>query len=263
MINSFTLSPEAVDILGEDRNVKLRQFPFEIPYSGATWDERAQIRGKVWAELERRKLVEKGREEPEVEQALKLLHGSDIAVAVTALEARSEDVFRARVAATGRAGVLAVQNERGVTIEFVDPRGLARICTNLLPDEPTGHLESATLSTVSEQKPARKTDNAQRDSWLGSAQATPRSRGGAEMRKAQQILALPVKRVGYFFVTGRDDRGTAVRLPAIGWRDTEEGRYSVTTRRNNNGEQWNTFAGADKPRMAQYLNEQFKQFQDR
>src|SRR5437879_4164084 len=98
MTNSFTLSPEAADILSEDLSLNLRQFPLEIPHFGATLDERARIRTKVWSDLEGRRLSERGRAEPEVEQALKLLHNADITVAVTSLEVKPEKVLRARVA---------------------------------------------------------------------------------------------------------------------------------------------------------------------
>ncbi|MEV0704632.1 ESX secretion-associated protein EspG [Saccharopolyspora sp. NPDC050389] len=84
--------------------------------------------------------------------------------------------------------------------------------------------------------------------------------GGGELRKVEKTMALPTRRVGYFVVTGRDGGGQPVRLPAIGWRDTEEGRYSVTTRRNNDGERWNTFGPADKPRLARCLDEQLAAF---
>lgn len=35
---------------------------------------------------------------------------------------------------------------------------------------------------------------------------------------------------------------------------TEEGRCSVTTCQNHDGQRWNTFSPADKPRLARYLD---------
>lgn len=76
----------------------------------------------------------------------------------------------------------------------------------------------------------------------------------------RRITELPTRRIGYFFVTGLDELGKPVQLPAVGWRDTEQGRYSVTTRRNHDGQDWHTFAGADKQRLGTYLGEQLETF---
>ncbi|MBB5155586.1 hypothetical protein BJ970_003120 [Saccharopolyspora phatthalungensis] len=257
MLDSFTLSLVAADILGEDLAVNLRRAPFEIPHSGATLDERARLRKDVWAELEERRLADRGRAEPEVEQALNLLHGPEIDIAVTSYDRESDEVYRARVAVAGRAGVVAIQEESGLRIEFIDFRGLARVCVELLPEVAAGKLEGGTIFAEGETKLER--DDAEPDSWMASATPTW-SGGGNELRKVQNIMALPVRRIGYFVVSGRDGDGRLVRLPAVGWRDTEDGRYSVTTRRNNDGEDWNTFTPADKPRLARYLDEQIDNF---
>lgn len=268
MPGSFTLSLQAADVLGEDLRVSLRQFPFEIPYSGATVHERSRVRTDVWADLRCRGLADSDGVDPDVDQALKLLHAPGVVVAVTAVEVATEAVFRARVAVSGRAGIRAVQDEQRVRFEFVDTRGLARTCTDLLPDVPTGRLESATISTAPDTQQSRREadDNGSGNagSWLAAAQATASNQaGGARMRKAQRIMALPVQRVGYFFVTGRDGAGKPVRLPALGWRDTAQGRYSVTTRRSNDGADWNTFAGAGKADLARYLDEHLGRLQPR
>jgi hypothetical protein len=255
MLDSFTLSLAAADILGEELAVNLRRFPFEIPHSGATVDERARLRREIWSGLEQRRLAYRGQLEPEVEQALNLLHHPEVEVAVTSYEGETDAVYRARVAVSGRTGVVAIQQEQGLRIEFVDARGLARICVELLPEVPAGKLEAGTISAGGVPKPQRG-DDSEPDSWMSSA--TQNSWGGDhELRKVQQIMALPTRRIGYFVVSGRDGGGRPVRYPAVGWRDTEEGRFSVTTRRNNEGEQWNTFSPADKPRLARYLDEQF------
>ncbi|MER7013379.1 ESX secretion-associated protein EspG [Saccharopolyspora sp. NPDC000359] len=262
MNGSFTLSAESVDILSEDLRLNLRQFPFEIPHFCPTLDERARLRQDVWSELERRRLADRGRAEPELEQALQLLHRSPVAVAVTSYDGRTNAVHRARVVASGRAGVVAVQDERGLRVEEFDVRGLAQVCVGLLPDVPAGKLEAGTISTTAEQRPQPEPE-AEPDSWLGAVAPSSSGRGGGDMRKVERIMALPVHSVGYFVVTGVDAGGQQVRLPAIGWRDTEEGRYSVTTRSNHDGQRWNTFSPADKSRLARYLDEQLGAFRQR
>ncbi|CAM00319.1 ESAT-6 protein secretion system EspG family protein [Saccharopolyspora erythraea NRRL 2338] len=258
MVDSFTLSLEAADILGEDLRVNLRRFPFEVPHFGTTLDQRAGIRREVWAELSSRGLADHGRPEPDVETAVKLVDRSDMSIAITSYEVGSEEVFRGCVAVSGRTGVLARQEPRGVRFEYIDVRGLARICAQLLPAHPEGHLEAATVSAGTPE-PANHRADAEEQSWLGAVQASAAGRSGSELRKAQAIMALPLLRVGYFVVSGHDGAGRRMRLPAIGWRDTEDGRYSVTTRRNQAGERWNTFAAADIPKMVRYLDEQLAQ----
>lgn len=256
MATSFTLTQQAADILSEDLSCDLRQFPFEIGHHGATVDERAQIRGTVWKELQQRKIADQDEIAPEAHHALTLLHKPDLTLAVTAADSHSGEVFRARIAASGRTGVQAIQDEHGLRISTIDPRGLARVCTDLLPDLAPGKLESATISAQ-----PRQTGGGGESSWLSDAQ--PRQAGGPEMRKMQQIMALPTQRVGYIFVTGRDQHGKPVQLPAVGWRDTDKGRYSVTTRRNHDGQDWTTIAAADKQRLATYIGDQLKAFAQR
>lgn len=256
MLNSFTVSVETADILGEDLRIDLRQFPFEIPHSGATLDERARLRKDAWSRLELQRLAERGRAERELVRALKLLHRPDIAVAVTSYDGQVDAIHRARVAVSGGGGVLAVQVARTLRVEFIDVRGLAGVCVGLLPEVPAGTLEAGTISTA---EPSLPGGTAEQDSWLG--EALPDVAGASsEFRKVRKIMSLPVHRVGYFAVTGQGSSARPVRFPAIGWRDTEDGRYSVTTRRNNDGECWNTFSPADKPRLARYLDEQLADF---
>ncbi|ASU77714.1 ESX secretion-associated protein EspG [Actinopolyspora erythraea] len=252
MPRSFTLSTRAADVLCEDLGVDLRRFPFELEYHGGTTEERSRIREEVWRELTDRGLADGREPNQDVEAALRLLHSPKVDIAVTWLETATEEVFRARTSVSGGLGVRAVQDADGLRVRFADPRSLVRECTDLLPEVSAGTLEAATVNTAASDGP--ETDG---DSWLTDAEHRPPGRGGGrQLWAARRILTLPTERIGYFFVTGDAADGEAPRPPAIGWRDTEDGRYSITARRNNDGADWNTFAPADRQRLAAYLTEQ-------
>ncbi|MGJ7906871.1 ESX secretion-associated protein EspG [Actinopolyspora sp. H202] len=254
MPRSFTLSTRAADILCEDLGVDLRRFPFELEYHGGTTDERSRVRQEVWRELANRGLADGREPDQDVEAALRLLHSPKVDIAVTWLETATEEVFRARTAVSGRLGVQAVQGTDGLRVRFVDTRSLVRGCTDLLPEVSAGKLETATVNTAAGSGGGQETGG---DSWLTGAEHKPPARSSdRQLRAAQRILTLPTERIGYFFVSGSPAHGETPRLPAIGWRDTEDGRYSITSRRNNDGADWNTFAPADKQRLAGYLTEQ-------
>ncbi|SDQ83017.1 ESX secretion-associated protein EspG [Actinopolyspora saharensis] len=264
MPRAFSLSTLAADVLGEHLGINLRRFPFELEHHGATVDERSELRTQAWNELSRRGLVDHDELDQDVEAALLLLHTPRIEIATTYLEATTEQVHRARTVASGRTGVRATQLPEHLRVEFIDPRGIARLCTDPLPEEKAGTLEAATInaSEGAVHDDDRSGEDAAGASWLSRAENTATvRRGGPQLRAAQRILGQPTHRIGYFFVTGRGHDGGAARMPAIGWRDTETGRYSVTTRRNNDGAEWNTFAGADKPRLNTYLTEQLNALQ--
>ena len=77
MYQSFMLSLAAVDIVWELLRVGARPFPFEIPYHGATMEERGRVRNSVLADLESRGLASKGELEPEVVDCLSALASSE------------------------------------------------------------------------------------------------------------------------------------------------------------------------------------------
>ncbi|PRW63236.1 ESX secretion-associated protein EspG [Actinopolyspora mortivallis] len=257
MPRSFTLSTQAVDVLAEDLAINLRRFPFEFDHHGSTADERSGVRSEVYAELSRRGLLDREEPDQDLEAALRLLHAPRVEIAVTYVETATEEVFRARTAVSGRTGVQAVQHPDTLRITFIDPRGIARLSADLLPEMAVGKLEAATIPASDGGGRHDEEPEQDEESWLSTVETTAtKRRGGRDTHAAQHILTRPTHRIGYFFVSGRDDSGETVRMSPVGWRDTDSGRYSVTTRRNNDGAEWNTFAGADKQRLAGYLAEQ-------
>ncbi|WP_019855304.1 ESX secretion-associated protein EspG [Actinopolyspora mortivallis] len=257
MPRSFTLSTKAVDVLAEELAINLRRFPFEFDHHGSTTDERSGVRSEVYAELSRRGLLDGEEPDQDLEAALRLLHTPRVEIAVTYVETATEEVFRARTAVSGHTGVRAVQYPDNLRLTFVDPRGLARLSADLLPEVAAGKLEAATIHASDGGGWHNEEPDRDDESWLSTVETTATARrGGRDTRAARHILTQPTHRIGYFFVSGRNDSGETVRMPPVGWRDTDSGRYSVTTRRNNDGAEWNTFAGADKRRLAGYLAEQ-------
>src|SRR5437660_12734507 len=70
---SFSLSLTAMDILTDLLHLGSPVLIFEVPSVGATMDDRTLIRDAVLRDLTARKLANRGRLEPEVEDALTTL----------------------------------------------------------------------------------------------------------------------------------------------------------------------------------------------
>lgn len=52
MVETITLSIPAVDLLGEQLNLTVRQYPFELPRIGELGEDRTRLAQQVWQELE-------------------------------------------------------------------------------------------------------------------------------------------------------------------------------------------------------------------
>ena len=76
----------------------------------------------------------------------------------------------------------------------------------------------------------------------------------------ERIFAKPKLRMGQFtaFVPGREGRASA--LPPTVWFDTEDGRFFVTSRHAEDGQNWLTYAPADNARIAHHLSDQLHVF---
>lgn len=134
MVDTITLSVPAVDVLGEQLDLDVRQYPFEIPRLGESPEERDRVVRGVHQELAAAGLGGSGRPEPEVEDALYLLSSSEISVAAAGLlDVRSGHRLAARVVATGEVGVVGLIDARGLRMSFMSPDDVAGMCADLLP----------------------------------------------------------------------------------------------------------------------------------
>lgn len=214
MVETITLSIPAVDVLGEQLNLAVRQYPFEIPRLGEGPDDRNRVVRQVWQELESAGLARSGRPEPEVEDALYLLCSSEVAIAAAGLlDVRSGQRLAARIVATGEVGVVGVAEQRGLRMSFVAPDVLPRAAADLLPDAPRGGAQ-----------PVR----AVADRSAGQP-------GDADIHRLGELRAItarPKFRLGHFAVTGSECGRRGDRSPNLIWFDNDQGRYLMRGERS-------------------------------
>lgn len=215
MVETITLSIPAVDVLGEQLNLNVRQYPFEFPRLGASAEERERIVHQVWEELEAAGHARSGRPEPEVEDALYLLSGSEVSIAAAGLlDVRAGYRLAARVVATGEVGVSGVIDGRGMLrMDFLAPDDLPETSAGLLPDAPRG--AGSAVSAAVERPPSR--------------QGPPAVSDTEGLRAVEAITARPKFRIGHFLVSGaeRRRRGEGGNLPSLTWFDNDQGRYAM------------------------------------
>lgn len=236
MDTAATLSPVEFEVLWEGLRTGAVPYPFTIPQHGATLDERARIRADVHAGLERRGLAARGRPEPELEDALRLLAHPETRITVMGMpDAATEELLRALVAVRGRRAVLAVQRDDGVRLEPLRDVSPAAAAVSVLPRRRPGPGRPVTVpaSALAPQAPRQ-----------GIAQPV---RGSAhdDIRVLQEMLAGPITGTGHFSVTvdGRPP-------PApVSWIDTPRGRYAST------GREWLTVAPADHDGLARRISQ--------
>ncbi|MCI2422610.1 ESX secretion-associated protein EspG [Saccharopolyspora sp. K220] len=234
MVETITLSVPAVDVLGEQLNLTVRQYPFELPRVGELAEDRNRLVHQVWHELESTGLARNGRPEPEVEDALYLLCSSEVSIAAAGLvDVRAGHRLAARVVATGEVGVVGVLDGRGLRMSFLAPDALPRACADLLPDAPPGIGDA--VRAVADRSNGHPTD-ADID-------------GLAELRA---ITSRQKFRLGHFVVSGARRGGPRGRVPNLIWFDNDHGRYAMQGERSD-GQDVVTCRPSDKPRIAGQL----------
>lgn len=234
MVETITLSIPAMDVLGEQLNLNVRQYPFEIPRFGESPEERDRVVEQVQGELEAAGLAASGRTEPEVEDALYLLSSSEVSVGVAGLlDVRNGHRLAGRVVATGEVGLVGVINGRGLRMDFMAPDDLPGVCADLLPDAPPGPGDSVRAPV----------ERAGRHGPSG----TP---APDRLRAVEAVTARPKFRVGHYTVTSTDRRGRRGRLPGLTWFDNDQGRYTLRGEQGEDGYDLLTCAPADKARIA-------------
>jgi hypothetical protein len=233
MVETITLSIPAVDVLGEQLNLNVRQYPFEIGRIGETPDERQHVVRQVWSELEKAGLAGEGQPEPEVEDGLYLLCSSEVSIAAAGLlDVRTGHRLAARVVATGEVGVVGVLDGRGLRMSFLAPDDLPTACADLLPDAPPGAGDAVTGPAVRSGR-------------------GPEADGG--LRVIEAIMARPKFRIGHYSVASSGRRGRRARLPGLTWFDNDRGRYTLLGEPTPDGPPSLTCAPADKSRVASQI----------
>jgi ESX secretion-associated protein EspG len=248
MPTSFGLSFAAVDILSEGLQVNCRVYPFQIPSFGEFLEDRLRIAEAIRDDLISRGLADHRDLAPEVVDAIRLLSGYQVAVAVMGDVEGDKKVY-ARGAANGRRGMVARQEGQILQFELVRPESLARSVAALLPPAKAGPGQSVTITRATQTR-------LRPDEEMGLRQQVtiPRGTSTAQLRIAEEILRRERTGSGHFTVSSRDRFGKVTQAPGLGWIDTDAGRYLVQSHNTENATS-GTYFPADGTRMIQQLNE--------
>ncbi|RZS44917.1 ESAT-6 protein secretion system EspG family protein [Herbihabitans rhizosphaerae] len=251
MINSFSLSFAAADIVSEMLQVNLRLYPLQFPSFGELIEDRKRIGGAVMTDLDKRGLARGGRLDPEVVEAVRLVNFYDRAIAV--LGSAGERKIFARLAAAGKQAVLVQMEDQHLKFETIRPESLVHTAVNLLPDLKPGPGQSVTVAKEPPEPKHRAVDD--EDRGFFEAVQAPSNSSDARRRAAEAMLDRPRIGAGFFVVSTRDRLGRETQAPGLTWFDTDAGRYLVQAHAGPNGGDSGTYSPADKNRMAQQLQE--------
>ncbi len=255
MPRSFSLSLAAVDMLSQVLRVNCRLFPFEVPSFGQFEQDRNRIARAVFTDLASRGLIAGDRIDPDVEAALVVTAEHEVGVGAMGTVETDRQV-RARAAASGTTGVLAVQEGQSVRFELISPAGLARALVALLPPAAAGPGQSVQVTQQAPRPP---------DEHGGFVQQVrlPRTTSDAQLRLAASMLERPRTGFGFFAVSGRGRHGREVEAGTVGWIDTDAGRYLSVSKPEPDGAVRATYSPADGARLAHQLGELIQSVQPR
>ncbi|RZQ62034.1 ESX secretion-associated protein EspG [Amycolatopsis suaedae] len=259
MAHSFSLSLAAVDILLDLGKLGPAPFPFEVPHLGTTHEQRAAIRDAVYRDLDSRGLMFRGRLDPDAEVALRTFVASPVAI-VAAGELDDGKPLFARVAADRQFAVLVQQKDNMLVFEEVRPTGIVPAIVDLLPLTSPGPGQSVTVARPSRKPKPRHRQEDSYDPFAGVSGPRSQSSVSSQMRAIERIFEKPKLRIGQFTAFVRDDRGAEVDMSPLAWFDNEDGRYLVTMRDAEDGQQWVTYAPADNARIGQQLYSQVERY---
>ncbi|GAA2692141.1 MULTISPECIES: ESX secretion-associated protein EspG [Actinosynnema] len=229
-----TLAPAAFEVLWERMGLGPLPYPFDLAPQGATLDERARLVSAVLADLERTGLVRRGRPEPELEDALRLVAAPRWRVVLMgAPDLAKGGLLRAAASVNGGFAVLLTQTEDALRLDLLRDRSPVAAAVSALPDRRPGPGRPVTVPAAALDAPARPT---------GGLQRVGAGNGSEDVRQLQAMLAGPFLGTGHVTVEAEG------APPPVTWIDTPAGRYLAT------GTDWMSVAPGDNRALVQRLS---------
>lgn len=249
------LSLAAADILWEDLHLGDKPFPLEIPTHGSSAEERRKIRGRVYAQLQKRGLAAVDRPTSDLANTLRLLAGPRVSIDLVALrDMAATTPLRAVVAARGGRAVLAVQRDLVISLTEVQGNAIVAAIVDLLPVNRAGPGQRLTVPDAALRAyPASSGRHRARgsgDTGQPPAQGTDDHDGA--LRSITAIMARPTVRAGAIGVLLGDGRGASRRLPGLSFFDTDQGRYLAAAQHRDGGT-WITLSPTDNARLVRHV----------
>lgn len=253
--DTFTLSFAEVDLLSEAMGLDCRAYPFTIRSVGSTLEERVELAKAMFDGLRARRLARGDRLNVEVADAIRLLAGAKISIAVSGIQ--NGDPLLARICASGRHAVVALQDGDGLRFEMIRPTSLALSAVRLLPRMGPGPGQSVTLAEGSG-------DRGQDWEPGGFVEQNRAALRGDEAQRVvvQGILQRPRDATGAFTVSARGRLGKPIKVGEVSWFDTDTGRYLARRKRGLDGVFYVTWSPADRSRLEQVIGELVAEVED-
>ena len=250
------LPPLLADAVREALDVALPR-TLQVPWHGATFDERAMLLGGAWEEAPRYHIGTPDDIDPFVRDAFELLAHPHVSVELVVGDFRARRDESAIAVSDGGFALVARYDERGLMLEAVRPTGVASALVGLLPTHPPGRGHSASAPTEVLRVAAERAGN--RPAALKREIAA----GGVRRAEAEMIAAVltaPRLRTGQLCATGYEQHGAKGHVVDvdIGFIDTETGRYLTQNKPSENGHHV-TIAPADSARLVERIDELLEQ----
>lgn len=229
------LTPVALDFLWESLSAGELPYPLEARSHGATMDERAVLRNRVFADLRAQNMLDTGgHPTPMLEDWLTLLARGTHSIDCV------QEGTSALAVGDGSQALLATQNNDGLLLSKIDPGALASSVVALLPACRRGTEQSITV-------PAADLE--------AMAAGRPAGRSTTDRQVLKALSDQPKLRAGQLAVNTRNPMGGRRRSPVLSWFDTESGRYLTYSKKGQDGTNWITIAPADAPTLRHRLGE--------
>jgi hypothetical protein len=251
VIRDLTLTTEQYDICWADLDLGEHVYPLRIRSHGRTYEERAQLRRRVYQQLGARGLARGGRLAPELHDALTLLARAPVWLDMHWLSGPGQaEMERVVAARSGEQGLIARLDPAG--LRLMPCRGTALLVALLgqLPAAAAAPGQSISLPRAV-LVPAPPTPG---ESIYDRPPAAA-SRFRLQFLALEAVLAKPRVRGGQIVANAREGTGKRRRSRPMEWFDTEAGRWTTRVLPTTDGSEHVTVAPADSARMATQLRE--------
>jgi hypothetical protein len=251
MTRAELLTPPELDLLWESFGAGELPYPLRVRSHGATVDDRARLRGQVFAGLAQRGVADgRGRPEPHVEEFFEALAAPETSLDSLHLGDPGAPPLLAVASALGGNGLLTVQDQRGFHFQPIPADGLVSAIVSLFPVGSRGSEKSITVP-LTELVGGTGADFLQRRPPAGAG----RARAEDDRKALARLHAQPRLRGGQLGANARNRMGGKTRSPVLSWFDTESGRYLTQATRGHDGREWITVAPADAATLRHRLGE--------
>lgn len=241
--SGVVLSHLEFDLLWDDVTEDDPPYPLEVPSHGATMPERDELGADVFEALQQAGLADGDDIDPGLEELLNLLDRPTRSVDALVF---GDKAVRVLAACKGERGVLAVLDDREITLEPSRADQLVTAVMAVIGDLPGGPGEPVRLP--------REALSAAMD-----AHARTGYNGFEQTLASGGVTGRAVRAVATLVESGRTSagqvaaNGPAGRSPILSWYDTQAGRYTVTVE-DVGQERLATLSPADGAWMARRLS---------